>query len=86
MLRLLAFVVLALFVGGDAAVGLPASIEKSRSYLPTLRCHGCAPIWALLLPVIGLLYLVFTWQSACSTWRGQRAQWRGRVYVTGSDS
>ncbi len=87
VLMLLAFVVplLALIVGGDAAVlGLLAWTGMSLSYLPTLRFYGCAPFWALLLPVIGLLYLAFSWQSACSTWRGQRAHWHGRVYVTGS--
>lgn len=86
---LLAFIVplLALFAGGPAAVlGLLAWLGMSASYLPTLRFYGCAPLWALLLPVIGLLYLAFTWQSARSTWRGQRAQWRGRVYATGSDT
>ncbi|MCC5885039.1 MAG: glycosyltransferase [Gammaproteobacteria bacterium] len=97
VMMLLAFVVpmLALLAGGKvAALGLLAWIGMSLSYLPTLRFYGCAPLWALLLPVIGLLYLAFTWQSARSTWRGQRAQWRGRVYTsasatesaTGSDS
>lgn len=86
-LMLLAFAVpvLALFAGGgSAALGLLAWTGMSLSYLPTLRFYGCASFWALLLPVIGLLYLAFTWQSARSTWRGQRALWRGRVYVTES--
>lgn len=75
-----------LLAGGDAAVlGLVALAAMSLSYLPTLKFYGCAPFWALTLPVIGLLYLAFTWQSACSNWRGQRAQWRGRIYATGPD-
>ena len=37
------------------------------SYLPTLHCRGCAASWALLLPVVGLLRVAFTWQSAGST-------------------
>ncbi len=69
--------------GGQAAVlGVIAWVAMSVSFLPTLHFYGLAPIWAPLLPVIGLLYLLFTWQSAVACWSGERAQWRGRTYLT----
>ncbi len=50
------------------------------SYIPTLHFYGLSPLWALLMPLIGLLYLAMTWSSALRYWRGERSQWKGRVY------
>lgn len=86
---LLAFAVppLALFSGGfPTLLGVLAWAAMSLSFLPTLKFYGRAPFWALLLPAIGLLYLLFTWQSAASDWAGERARWRGRTYLTEANS
>ncbi len=50
------------------------------TYLPTLRFYRLSAFRALLLPVIGTLYLAMTIDSAWRYWRGQRSAWRGRVY------
>jgi hopene-associated glycosyltransferase HpnB len=50
------------------------------SYLPTLRFYGRSCTWALLMPLIGTLYLAMTWSSAIRYWGGERARWKGRSY------
>lgn len=50
------------------------------SYLPTIRYYGLKPTWALLMPLIGTLYLAMTWSSAFRCWRGERTRWKSRVY------
>ncbi len=61
-----------------ASVGLCAMIA---SYLPTLRYYRRSLLWASMLPLIGLLYLVMTWASAVRFWRGKRSEWKGRIYA-----
>ena len=50
------------------------------SYWPTLAYYRLSRFWALLLPVIGTLYLAMTWSSALRYRRGLRTVWRGRFY------
>ncbi|MBW1782279.1 MAG: glycosyltransferase [Deltaproteobacteria bacterium] len=52
------------------------------SYLPTLRFYSRSFGWALLLPVIGTLYLAMTWTSAVRFWQGKGLAWKGRSYVS----
>ena len=61
-----------------AAVALTA---MAASYLPTLRFYARSPLWVVLLPVIGALYLAMTWGSALRFYRSERANWKGRVYA-----
>jgi hypothetical protein len=61
-----------------AAVALTA---MAASYLPTLRFYARSPLWVVLLPVIGALYLAMTWGSALRFYRSERAKWKGRVYA-----
>lgn len=51
-------------------------------YLPTLHYYQRNKIWALTLPLVGLLYLAMTWSSAIRYWRGTRSRWKGRDYCT----
>lgn len=83
VLMVLAFVVpLAGLWDPRAAVpGTLAWASMSLSYLPTVVYYGRSPLWALLLPAIGILYLWMTWVSALRHWRGQGAGWRGRHYA-----
>lgn len=50
------------------------------AYMPTLRFYDVPPPWGLLLPFIGLLFLMMTWDSAARYLRGERTTWRGRQY------
>jgi hypothetical protein len=50
------------------------------TYLPVLKFYDRSPVWALIMPLVGTLYLAMTWASAVVYWRGRRACWKGRVY------
>jgi len=60
---------------------VPVWLAMSATYLPTLGYYGRSPAWALLLPVIGGIYLAATWLSAWRYWRGERTRWKGRSYA-----
>ena len=62
------------------ALGLLAWAMMTASYLPTLHFYGLGVLWALSLPLIGVLYAGMTWSSALRYWRGERSRWKGRVY------
>jgi hopene-associated glycosyltransferase HpnB len=62
------------------ALGLLAWAVMMASYLPTLHFYDLSPLWALLMPLAGALYLGMTWSSALRYWRGVRSRWKGRVY------
>lgn len=49
-------------------------------YLSTLRYYSMNPAYALILPLIGVLYLVMTWSSAYRYYFGKGANWKGRYY------
>jgi hopene-associated glycosyltransferase HpnB len=51
------------------------------SYLPTLRFYSRSPAWALVMPLIGSLYLAMTWTSAVRYWCGYRSYWKKRTYT-----
>lgn len=62
-----------------AMVALPAMMV---SYLPILHFYKLPPYLALVLPIVGVLYLAMTWDSALRYWRGERSRWKGRAYVS----
>lgn len=66
-----------LWVKGAALMAFLALVV---SYLPMLRFYELSPYLALMLPVIGVIYLAMTWDSAFRYWRGQRSHWKGRAY------
>jgi hopene-associated glycosyltransferase HpnB len=63
------------------ALALVALAGMAATYMPTLRFYERSPSWALLLPLIGGLYLGMTWCSALAFYRNERARWKGRVYA-----
>ena len=72
-------------VAGDPTgrlLALAALISMIITYLPTLRFYRLSPLWALLLPLTGTLYLAMTIDSAWRYLRGVRSTWRGRVYAS----
>lgn len=75
--------VVGLFVPGlTRACAVLALVAMMASYVPTLRYYQLSPAWAFLMPLVGVLYLAATWESAIRYWRGLRSQWRGRVYTS----
>ena len=62
------------------ALGLLARAVMIFTYLSTLHFYDLSPLWALLMPLAGALYLGMTWSSALRYWRGVRSRWKGRVY------
>ncbi len=53
------------------------------SLAPTLRFYRLSPLWGAALPLIGLLYAVFTLDSAIQYWRGRGGMWKGRAQAMG---
>jgi hypothetical protein len=66
-----------LWIAGLAAWGLMAI-----SLVPMLRFYGRSPLWGLAMPAIGLLYALFTLDSAIQHWRGRGGMWKGRAQAT----
>lgn len=50
------------------------------NYRPTLRLYGQSPWRALLLPIAGVLYALFTLDSALRHWQGRGGAWKARYY------
>jgi hopene-associated glycosyltransferase HpnB len=54
------------------------------SFRPMLHFYDRFPLWGLLLPLIGLFYAGFTFQSAIQHWRGRGGMWKGRAQAMAS--
>jgi hopene-associated glycosyltransferase HpnB len=63
-----------------------AGVTAAMTYLPTLIYYRRSPAWALMLPIVGALFLAMTVDSAYRFSRGIRSEWRGRVYATEESS
>jgi hopene-associated glycosyltransferase HpnB len=63
-----------------AIAGFSAWFLMSLAYFPTVRLYGRSPLWTLALPVIALLYMLMTLDSAWRHWQGRGGSWKGRVY------
>ncbi len=66
------------WLAAAAAYGL-----MTASFRPMLRFYGRTPLWGLALPAIGLLYALFTLDSALQHWRGRGGMWKGRPQAMG---
>jgi len=73
---------LALFAEGAARwMGLAAFLAMALAFQPVLRFYRRSPLWGLCLPVIGLLYTLYTLDSAYRHARRRGGQWKGRVHA-----
>ena len=73
-------VLFALFGSGLARVlGIASWALMAISFIPTLRFYRMPLLWGLALPAIGLIYLVFTIDSAFQHARRGGGVWKGRV-------
>jgi hopene-associated glycosyltransferase HpnB len=76
----LAPVMTALFAWGPSQLaGWLAWIIMAAMYVPMLRFYRLSWLWAPALPLIGLFYAVFTFQSALQHWSGKGGMWKGRA-------
>ena len=74
----------ALFAEGDSWIAGAATWGlMAASFRPMLRFYGRSPLWGLALPAIGLLYALFTLDSAIQHWRGRGGMWKGRAQAMG---
>jgi len=81
------FAPLAGMLSGDSTLviaGGSGFLAMLTVYQPTLVYYGQGRYWALLLPLIGALYLAMTWTSAVRYWRGVATHWKGRRYSRSS--
>jgi hopene-associated glycosyltransferase HpnB len=85
------FVPPAALVAGIAAGDLRTAGEAvvawglmTLTYLPMIRYYRLGAVWAFLLPVAALLYLLMTADSARRHHRGTGASWKGRTYAPGA--
>jgi len=67
-------------------LGLVAYAAMVQTYLPMVRWLGCAPGWALALPLSATLYAAMTVSSAWRHHRGAGAAWKGRAYGRAGDA
>ncbi|HET7086665.1 MAG TPA: glycosyltransferase [Rhizomicrobium sp.] len=75
----LAPVMTALFAWGVSQMaGWLAWIIMALMYQPMLRFYRLSPLWGLTLPLIGVFYGAFTFQSAWQHWSGRGGMWKGR--------
>ena len=73
-------VMFAVFVHGLSRVaGVSAWLLMALLLQPMLRFYRRSPLWGLAFPLMGVLYAVFTLQSAVQHWRGQGGMWKGRA-------
>ncbi len=67
-------------LAGPFVAGTLGYLLMALLYLPVLHFYRLSAMWALLMPVIGTLFLAMTWTSAIRYWRGERSRWKGRRY------
>jgi hopene-associated glycosyltransferase HpnB len=65
------------------ALAAVAWLLMTVAFQPMLRFYRASPLWGLALPVIGVVYTLFTVQSALQFWRGRGGLWKGRVQAMG---
>jgi hopene-associated glycosyltransferase HpnB len=76
--------VLAIFTRDSAqASGILAWAAMALAFQPILRFYRVSPLWGLVLPLIGFVYAVFTFDSAIQHWRGRGGMWKGRAQALG---
>lgn len=71
--------VLVLCGGATASLAGTAWTIMTLAYAPMLRFYGRSVLWAPVLPVVALVYLAATVDSARRHWRGKGGEWKGRV-------
>ncbi len=60
-------------------IGVFAYALMALSFMPILRFYRLSRLWALALPLIALVYMVYTLESALAYWQGRGGMWKGRA-------
>lgn len=68
-----------LATGWPQLLGLLAWVLMALAFRPTLRLYGRSPLWGAALPLIALVYVAFTVDSAYQHGRGRGGLWKGRA-------
>ena len=63
-----------------ATFGAVAYLSMTLAYTPTLRRYKKSHLWALILPLSAIVYMMMTIASAWNHWRGRGGAWKGRTY------
>jgi hopene-associated glycosyltransferase HpnB len=80
LLAFLAPPLIAILSSGTARLmALTAWALMAMAYQPVLRFYALSPLWALALPVVAMLYLVFTFDSAYQHAKKRGGAWKGRM-------
>jgi hopene-associated glycosyltransferase HpnB len=69
--------------GGPAV--LPAAVAwaaMAAAYVPMLRFYDLSAVWGPLLPLVVLVYMGATLDSARRHWLGRGGEWKGRVQAS----
>jgi hopene-associated glycosyltransferase HpnB len=78
-------VLTALFAWGiPQLAGWMAWIIMALMFQPILRFYRLSPLWGIALPLIGLFYAGFTFDSALQHWSGKGGMWKGRAQAQGN--
>ncbi len=73
---------LAIFAEGwQRYLGLAVWLAMAVSFIPTLRFYRLSPLWGLALPLLALLYMAYTLESAYRHLCRRGGLWKGRVHV-----
>lgn len=68
------------FLGGLYTLcGVASWIIMALIFQPMLKFYGRSPLWGIALPLIGLIYGLFTFDSAFQHWMGRGGMWKGRA-------
>jgi hopene-associated glycosyltransferase HpnB len=74
-----------LFAGGYVLLaGWLTWIIMAIMFQPILRFYRLWPFWGFALPLIGLFYAGFTFDSALQHWSGKGGMWKGRAQAKGN--
>jgi hypothetical protein len=65
--------------GLSQAAGALTWMLMTLAFYPIVRFYKLYPLWAVALPAIACLYVLFTLDSAIQHWRGRGGLWKGRV-------
>lgn len=69
-----------LAIGGLCAVfGALTWALMTVCFQPILQFYRRSPFWGLALPLIGVFYAAFTFDSAVQHWQGRGGLWKGRA-------
>jgi hopene-associated glycosyltransferase HpnB len=60
-------------------IATTAGMVMAMAVQPMLAFYGRSVFWGLAVPLIGVVYMIFTLQSALQHWRGRGGMWKGRA-------